>query len=131
MNSSQILERRQKVLAYLAKRLTESEIASLLGVSQPTIHRDIQELKRQGKDFVNEMAKFFGYYYQEAIECINQTIREAWLIYHEEKNPKIKLQALALAKECSELAFRQLADGPTVLAVQRLGDKIGETQKAD
>ncbi len=130
MNTSKIVERRQKVLACLSKRLTEREIATLLSSSQPTIHRDIEELKRQSKEFVNDMARYFGYYYQEAIEGINQTIREAWLIYHEESNPKIRLQALALIKECSESKFRLLADGPTVLAVQTLGDKNEKIRKS-
>ena len=127
VNSSQIQERRQKVLGYLAKHLTEREIAQLLKTSQSTIHRDIQALKEDSKEYVNDLARYFGYYYQETIEGIDQAIREAWSVFDKEQNPRIKLQALSLIKECSEARFRLLSDGPTVIAVQKLG---GRSEKA-
>ncbi len=129
LNSYEITERREKILGYLAKRLTEREMGKLLGVAHTTVHRDIRALKEHSKDFVNDIAKYFGYYYQEAIEGINQTSKEAWQIYHNESNPKVKLAALALIKECSKDKFNLLADGPAVLGVQKMGERHEEASK--
>lgn len=136
MNIPEIQERRQKVLALLVKHLTESEISQSLGVSQPTISRDIKFLKLESKQFLDDMAKeLFGFYYQQCIEGVDQVCRELWLLYHEQNsNQKTKLSALAILKDCYETKFRMLGEGPVVLTVQSLGErfeKIGQNSKAN
>ena len=74
MNREKIKARRERILGLLAKGLTETDIAQVLQSSQPTVSRDIKELKEQSKDFVNDVAKYFGYYYQESIQGIQQVI---------------------------------------------------------
>jgi len=131
LKSSDIIARRQEILAYLAKHFTEREIAKALKVSQSTIHRDIQELKLESKDFVIDLVKYFGYYYQEAIGAVNQALREAWKVHHKESNPRMKLQALSLIINGSETLFNLLADGPTVLGVQKMRERLEEASKTN
>ena len=62
----EILERRQKVLALMAKHLTESEIAQSLGISQSTVSRDAQYLRTQSRTFLDDLAKdLFVFEYQQ------------------------------------------------------------------
>ena len=123
MNSSEIQKRRHQVLTFLAKGFGQSTIAVSLGVSQPTIHRDIEALKKGSRNFVDDMARYFGFYYEETIQGIDEVMQECWVMFHNNKNDKIKLQALALAKECCVARMNMIADGPTVVAVQKLGEK--------
>ena len=120
MNREKIKARRERILGLLVKGLTETDIAQVLQSSQPTISRDIQELKEQSKDFVNDVAKYFGYYYQESIQGIQQVKKEAWIIAASAGNQKIKLEALSLAKDCYREQFNLLSDGPTVMAVEKM-----------
>jgi IS30 family transposase len=50
-------ERRRQVSSMLAQSMTESQIASQLGVDQSTISRDIKALKEQSQQFVYDLAK--------------------------------------------------------------------------
>ncbi len=124
MNRVEIQKRREKVLTLLAKGFDQSSIATSLGVSQPTIHRDIETLKKGSKDYINDMAQYFGFYFEQTIKAIDEVMNESWITFHNTKgDDKVRLQALALAKECAVARMNMIADGPTVVAVQKLGEK--------
>ena len=129
MNRQKIKHRREDLLPLLARGLTESEIAKSLQISQSTVSRDIEVLKEASRDYVNDIAKSFGYYYQECIEGINQVRRESWVMYLKENAPKIKLEALSLFKECNVSKFNLLADGPTVISIEKMRKKYEKTAK--
>jgi DeoR/GlpR family transcriptional regulator of sugar metabolism len=123
MNASKIAERRRKVLTLLAKGFDQPSIALSLGVSQPTVHRDINALKKESRNYVDDVARYFGFYFQQTIQGIDEAMQESWVMYHNTKNEKIKLQALALTKDCCVARMNMIADGPTVIAVQKMGEK--------
>lgn len=50
-------ERRQQVASLLSKSFNEYEIAAQLGISQPTVCRDIKALKEMSQQFVFDLAK--------------------------------------------------------------------------
>lgn|SRR5574341_414862 len=127
----EILGRRQKVLALMAKHLTESEIAQSLGISQSTVSRDEQCLRNQSKTFLDDLAKeLFVFEYQKCLEGMDQVLREAWLLFHDQNTPpKIRLGALVLLKDCYQSKFTMLGEGPTVISVRRLGDKVEKLDK--
>jgi DNA-binding CsgD family transcriptional regulator len=119
-------ERRQKILALKAKGLTESEIAQTLGISQSTISRDIQHAKNESKRFLDDLAKdLFVFEYQQCLEGMDQTRRELWLLYHDQNSSdKTKATVLSLLIDLYERRFRMLSEGPTVVSVKRLGEKV-------
>ena len=121
-----ILERRKKVLILRAKGLTQEEIEKALGVDQVTVSRDLKVLKDEAKKSLDELARdMFVLQYQQCITGIEQVYREAWLMYHDQNSSdKTKLAALSLIKETYESMFRMLGEGPTVLSVKRLGEKV-------
>jgi IS30 family transposase len=129
-----IEERRRKVSSLLAQSKTESEIAQELNVDQSTISRDIKALKELSQQFVYDLAKSdLSYYYKQSIDGIEEAKREAWKIYHHNSNEvsvKEKLSALKLIVESNEARFKLLSEGPSVLAVKSLEERLNKIEIA-
>jgi IS30 family transposase len=132
--SFKIEERRRKVASLLAQSMTESEIAQQLNVDQSTISRDIKALKELSQQFVYELAKSdLAYYYKQSIDGIEEAKREAWRIYHQNNNEislKEKLAALKLIVESNEARFKLLSEGPSVLAIKSLEERLNKIEIA-
>ena len=68
--------------------------------------------------------------YQTSIEGIRDVIKECWRIYEsdEDNSGKInmyqKLSALKLIKECNESVFYLIDEGPSILYVKHLQEKL-------
>jgi IS30 family transposase len=129
-----IEERRKKVASLLAQSMTEAEIAQELNVDQSTINRDIKALKELSQQFIYELAKSdLAYYYKQCIDGIEEAKREAWRIYHNNNNEvsvKEKLSALKLIVESNEARFKLLSEGPSVLAVKSLEERLNKIEIA-
>ena len=113
----------------LAKGLKGYEIAKELGVDASTVSRDIQYLISQSNNYLNNLAKeALPFMYQTSIEGIRNVLKECWNIYTIESNKEItwfrKLAALKLAKECNEALFRLTAEGPSVMYVRLLEERL-------
>jgi hypothetical protein len=65
--------------------------------------------------------------YQTSIEGIRDVIKECYTIY-ESQDPKVnmyqRLGALKLIKECHEAIFKLLDEGPSVLAMRQLQERL-------
>ena len=131
-----IEERRRKVASLLARSMTETEIAQALKVDQSTISRDVKALKELSQKFVYNLAKSdLSYYYKQSIDGIEEAKREAWKIYHHHNNNnqvsvKEKLSALKLIIESNEARFKLLSEGPSVLAVKSLEERLNKIEIA-
>lgn len=119
-------ERRKNVISMLAKSMTETEISREIGVHVSTISRDLTYLKKQSQRFIYDLAKSdLAFYYQQCLNSIDEVKRKAWCIYlNKELNPKDKLIALKLIKECEESKFSMFKDGPFLMDVKSLEEKI-------
>lgn len=72
--------------------------------------------------------------YQTSIEGIRNILKECWNIYTIEGNDDDinskdvtwfhKIAALKLAKECNEALFKLTADGPSVMHVKLLEERL-------
>ena len=66
--------------------------------------------------------------YQTSIEGIRNVLKECWTIYTTKNNKEItwfhKLAALKLAKECNEALFKLTAEGPSVMYVKILEERL-------
>ena len=134
-NRIQIKERRENVLVFLTRGMKGYEIAKELGVDASTVSRDIQYLISQSHSYLNTLAKeALPFMYQTSIEGIRNILKECWKIYAPESNnndPKNKdltwfhkIAALKLAKECNEALFRLTAEGPSVMHVKLLEERL-------
>jgi predicted transcriptional regulator len=125
----QIRERREDVLVLLTKGMKGYEIAKELGLDASTVSRDIQYLISQSHNYLNTLAKeVLPFMYQTSIEGIRNVLKECWNVYTTESNREItwfhKLSALKLAKECNETLFKLIAEGPSVMYVRLLEERL-------
>ena len=73
--------------------------------------------------------------YQTSIEGIKNVLKECWRIYtlDNHNNDKDltwlhKIAALKLAKECNEALFRLTAEGPSVIYVKLLEERLARIE---
>jgi IS30 family transposase len=135
-NKFKIEERRRQVASLLAQSITETEIAQKLNVDQSTISRDIKALKHMSQQFVFDLAKSdLAYHYQQCINGIEQVRRKAWELLRDDEEEqqqsltlKDKLSILKLIKECEEGKFALFKDGPSILNVKSLEERIHQIE---
>ena len=125
-----IKERRKQVASLLSRSASESEIASRLGVNQSTISRDIKVLKSESQQFVYDLAKSdLAYYYKQSLDGIEEAKKEAWKIYNDEAvADREKLLALRLIMQADETRFKLLLEGPALLAIKSLEDRLNRIE---
>ena len=114
----------------LAQSLTESEIAQELGVDQSTISRDVKTLKELSQQFVYDLARSdLAYCYKQCIDGVEEVKRKTWFIFRNElQNPKDKLLALKLIKECNEAKFTLFKDGPSIMNLKVLEERLNKVE---
>ena len=135
-NKFKIEERRRQVASLLAQSITETEIAQKLNVDQSTISRDIKALKQMSQQFVFDLAKSdLAYHYQQCINGIEEVRRKAWELLKDDEEEqqqlvtlKDKLLILKLIKECEEGKFALFKDGPSILNVKSLEERIHQIE---
>jgi len=136
-NKLKIEERRRQVVSLLAQSMTESEIAQKLNVDQSTISRDIKALNKMSQQFVFDLAKSdLAYHYQQCINGIEEVRRKAWELIRDDNKEeqqqsltlKDKLLVLKLIKECEEGKFALFKDGPSILNVKSLEERIHQIE---
>jgi IS30 family transposase len=123
-----INERRQRLWTCLTKGMKTYEIANELNTDHSTISRDIKYLTVRSQDYLNDLAReTLPFMYQTSIEGIRDVIKESWSIYQSEDksvNMYQKLAALELIKECHESVFHLLDEGPSIMYVKQLQERL-------
>lgn len=129
LHNLKIEDRRRKVSSLLAQSMTESEIAQMLGVDQSTISRDVKVIKELSKQFVYDLAKSdLAYGYKQCIDGV-EVKRYAWFMFkNEQLVTKDKLSVLKLIKECNEAKFALFKDGPTIMNLKSLEERLDKIE---
>jgi Helix-turn-helix domain len=135
-NKIQIKERRENILVLLTKGMKGYEIAKELGVDASTVSRDIHYLIGQSQNYLSSLAKeTLPFMYQTSIEGIKNVLKECWSIYTLDSNNTDKditwfhkIAALKLAKECNEALFKLTAEGPSVMYVKLLEERLARIE---
>jgi hypothetical protein len=124
-NKSVINERRQKLFALLTRGMKGYEIAKDLNVDPATVSRDIAYLATQSQNYLNDLAKStLPFMYQTSIEGIRSVMKECWSVYESTDNNFQRLAALKLAKECHEAVFKLVDEGPSIMYLKQLQEKL-------
>ncbi len=126
-------QRRKHVAQYLQQSLTEIEIAAKLNVCLSVVYRDIQALKQTANQFVYDLAKSdLAYFYKDLLDDINKARLNAWAIYYNfsdsEKHEKLLSIKTVIASNTE--MFNLLSQGPTVMAVKSLNERINAIKLA-
>ncbi|MFI5424697.1 MAG: hypothetical protein ACHQXG_07890 [Nitrososphaerales archaeon] len=120
-----IQERRQKIWTLITRGMKGYEIAKDLNVDPATVSRDIAFLAAQSQNYLNDLAKStLPFMYQTSIEGIRSVMKECWYIYEATDNNFQKLAALKLAKECHEAVFKLVDEGPSIMYLKQLQEKL-------
>jgi IS30 family transposase len=117
----------------LARKMTEREIASQLNVDQSTVSRDITALKETSQRFIFDLAKSdLAYYYKQSLDGIEEAIKEAWSLYQKNESfsalPYKITAALKIIIQANEIKFKLLSEGPSVLNVRLLEEKLSRIE---
>jgi hypothetical protein len=82
------------------------------------------------QQFVFDLAKSdLAYYYKQSIDGIEEAKKEAWRIYsNDDTSTKEKLSALKLIIESNEARFKLLSEGPSVLAIKSLEERLNKIE---
>lgn len=132
----QINERRRKVAVMDAKAMTETAIAQELGVDQATISRDLKFIKQKSQQFIFELKSDLPYRYKQKLDSLDEVKRVAWNICNNTNEEtlnidKVKLLALKLIIMADETGFRLLNEGPSVLALRSMEERLSNVEAAD
>jgi hypothetical protein len=129
-NNFEIKERRKQVASLLSRSYNETEIAQQLGVDQSTISRDVKVLKSESQQFVYDLARSdLAYYYKQSLDGIEEAKKESWRIYNDDTVAvRDKLLALKLIITSEESRFRLLSEGPALLTVKSLEDRLSRIE---
>jgi predicted transcriptional regulator len=100
MNNS-INWRRSKVMELSSRGYSQSDIAKILQISQPTISRDISYLEDQARSNIRKyIDRKLPFEYDKCLVALNSLQKKAWEISEKSIEQKTQVQALSLAKEC-------------------------------
>jgi DNA-binding transcriptional ArsR family regulator len=123
-------ERRRKVASMLAQSMSETEIASKLGVDVSTVSRDVKALKEMSQQFVYDLAKNdLAYYYKQCIDGIEQVLKKAWEMCNDcNLLPRDRLLALKVIKDSNEAKFSLFERGPSIMSVMSLEERLSKIE---
>jgi DNA-binding transcriptional ArsR family regulator len=128
-NSKTIEDRRKQVMTLLSKCVNEDQIAKQLGVDQSTISRDIKALKAAAQSYVYDLAKSnLAYEYVKTINGLDEVKKEAWRMYSDSINTKVKLGALREIRECENAAFNLFNQGVSIMNIKALEDRVNKIE---
>ena len=83
--------------------------------------------------FVYDLAKSdLSYYYKQSIDGISEANKEAWKLFQDEMVPvKEKLLALKIIIQSNETRFKLLSEGPSVLTIKSLEDRLSKFESSN
>ena len=112
----------------LTKGFKGYQIANELQVDPATISRDINYLSKESNNNLKSLVKdTLPFLYSTSIEGIRNVLTECWNIYQSD-NASVsylhKLNSLKLAKECNESLFKLVAEGPSLIYLKELEERL-------
>ena len=124
----QITYRREKVLELAAQGLTQQEIARKLLVSQKTVSNDINWLKNDAIEVIKRSREYLAFEYTKSLAVLDHIKKRAFEIADKTEEDRNKITALRLAVETEISKARLLAEGPGVLAVTDLQERLNKIE---
>lgn len=102
--------RRSNVMALYSKGLTQGEIAKELGISQPTVCRDLQDMRKQSRKAVEQQVTDEALFeFSRWMAGLDQMARVAWKIADNESATYVsKFRALEFLRDCYNARLHML-----------------------
>ena len=117
--------RRNTVQSMLIRGKTQWEIVEFLGVSQPTVSRDIKWLRAAAKKELKvTLEKKFPEEYHKYLIGIDEVLRNAWDIALSGEVDKTRLDALQFVVECSKYRMDAIINPPVLTRFSNLSNRV-------
>jgi hypothetical protein len=136
MKQQQLEWRRARVLELASEGYSQREIAHKLQVDLTAVNRDIQFLRQQAQDSLqNHIREVVPEEYQKCMIGMKRNLKQTLEIAETTSDPKTKLQARAIANDC----YRYIMDlctnagivSDAMKFVTQKQEQIGTLQKID
>jgi transcriptional regulator len=107
----QLMEwRRDKVIILSSRGFTQSEIARELQVDRSLISRDMTYIRQQAQEHLKtHIQERMPEEYHKVEVSITQVLKKAWDIVDNTTDERIRLQALALIRECDNTKMEMIS----------------------
>jgi transposase len=127
--------RRNKVLELSSQGYSEREIAETIRVSDTTVHRDLVYLREQAQENLQRhIHETVPEEYQKCMVGMKRNLKQTLEIAETAADPKIKLQARAIANDCYKYIMDLTTNGVVITDaikyVQGKMDHLNKTEKA-
>jgi predicted transcriptional regulator len=141
-NSPQVEWRRSKVLELSSQGYTQTEIASVLHVTQPTVNKDLAYLRQGAQDNLqNHIHEVVPIEYRKCMVGMKNNLKETLEIANSVTDPRVKLQARAIVSDCYKFILdmstnagvisdalkyvqQKTEEVSTLTTLQKLGERI-------
>jgi predicted transcriptional regulator len=114
-NNLNVEWRRNKVLELSSQGFTQSDIATVLHVTQPTVNKDLAHIRREAQENLQKhIHETIPEEYQKAMTGINQVLSMTWSIISKTEDEKTRLQALVLIIDVNKYRTELVTNGVIV-----------------
>jgi regulatory LuxR family protein len=129
-HDKQVVYRRDQVLEWTAQGKHVREIATALGVSEPTVKRDLNYLMEMAREHIKSYVQDrLPFEYMKSLATLDNIKKRAFEMADKaEVSDRDKIISLRLAAEAETSKARLLAEGPGVLAMQNITEKIQQLE---
>jgi hypothetical protein len=125
----EVAYRRERVFTWIASGKHPREIAAELILNEKTIKRDLHYLmgvaKQEIKSYVEQR---LPWEYQKSLAVLDEIKRRAFELADKSEINRDKIMALRLAAEAETSKARLLAEGPGVVALQDIQNKVNRLE---
>jgi predicted transcriptional regulator len=122
--------RRSKVLELSSQGYSEREIAEVLKVNDTAVHRDLVYLRQQAQENLQRhIHEVVPDEYQKCMVGMKQNLKHVLEIGEAATDPKVKLQARAIANDCYKFIMEMSTNASIVSDALKFVNTMQCTQK--
>jgi predicted transcriptional regulator len=102
-NNLNVEWRRNKVLELSSQGFTQSDIATVLHVTQPTVNKDLAHIRKQAQENLEQLHhihEVIPFEYHKAMTGMKHNLKQTLEIAENSSDPRVKLEARRIANDC-------------------------------
>jgi predicted transcriptional regulator len=100
-NNLNVEWRRNKVLELSSQGFTQSDIATVLHVTQPTVNKDLAHIRKQAQENLQRhIHEVIPFEYHKAMTGMKHNLKQTLEIAENSSDPRVKLEARRIANDC-------------------------------
>ena len=118
-------ERKEMVSFYLMRGFTETKTAKILDVCRQTILRDVNDLKKNSRTWIDGLAKDgFIFEYKLALENLKDIRTKLWNLSEKPDASEQKYRILKTISDVTKSYLQLLGEAPTIHAIRKANSEM-------